>query len=474
MLFSKVYQIDISKGVDWFDPILDYDTKLFIDPFLVEKSNHASFRNSHETIRNYFNNIFELAATTSRDKQSLKYKMLVRLNTYPEVKELCLGYASDSTKGSGSGSGFAESIVGAILDSIDRGIVSIPHFEELGIFNKGIGADRVSDITANLIKIDLIKYTQTICSHYKIPLQKYSIRVFNVKYNKWEYQVFDLPSNTYYSNQAVILIPLSFINDIPNINVNDFYDYCTNEYNENLRLELNTNILSNINKEKIIAIAKKHRKWVENYLHYKEQISNPRSYDIKNDPKGYYLWALYTNEYVSINPIKLIANDSASFFNSIRSLVEQFQSFIELNGGHKLLWNGNKSKSEEASQLLFYGIGKTYCKHNNIDITREAEMGRGPVDFKFSSGYKNRILLEVKLAKNAKFWHGLEKQFIYYLQASDVKEGFFMVICYNKKDFNKVEYIDNNIEVLNKKYGMNLAAIIIDASLEKPSASNIN
>src|SRR4051812_12447665 len=101
MLFSQQYGIDTSKGVDWFDSILDYDTKLFIDPYLVEKKKHKSFINSYGIIISFFDQVFEIAATSTKNKASLKYKILTKLNSFPEVKELCLGYASDSTKGSG-------------------------------------------------------------------------------------------------------------------------------------------------------------------------------------------------------------------------------------------------------------------------------------------------------------------------------------------------------------------------------------
>lgn len=35
MLFSELYSVIKSQDEIWFDPILDVDTKLFIDPFLL-------------------------------------------------------------------------------------------------------------------------------------------------------------------------------------------------------------------------------------------------------------------------------------------------------------------------------------------------------------------------------------------------------------------------------------------------------
>lgn len=140
-----------------------------------------------------------------------------------------------------------------------------------------------------------------------------------------------------------------------------------------------------------------------------------------------------------------------------------------------MLWDekGNKPKSEEASQLIFTGIVKHYCKANNIDLNREVNLGRGSVDFKFSSGYQNRALIEVKLAKNSKFWNGLEKQLIKYLEVEDIKKGYFLVICYNDDDINKVSGIQNVASEVGKRKNVDLNVYVIDASYDKPSASKL-
>ncbi len=38
-------------------------------------------------------------------------------------------------------------------------------------------------------------------------------------------------------------------------------------------------------------------------------------------------------------------------------------------------------------------------KQNDVDISPETNMGGGPVDFKFSTGYKNRILVKLELSQ---------------------------------------------------------------------------
>jgi hypothetical protein len=89
-----------------------------------------------------------------------------------------------------------------------------------------------------------------------------------------------------------------------------------------------------------------------------------------------------------------------------------------------------RAKKEEASQKLFYGIADAYCSANNlnIDISREPNAGRGPVDFKFSKGYHERILVEVKLTRNKNLLHGFETQIEEYKKAEKTQYGIYLVI----------------------------------------------
>jgi hypothetical protein len=53
------------------------------------------------------------------------------------------------------------------------------------------------------------------------------------------------------------------------------------------------------------------------------------------------------------------------------------------------------------------------------DVTREANDGRGPVDFKVSRGSKDKTLVEFKLAKNSQLQKNLQHQAEIYQKASD-------------------------------------------------------
>src|SRR5262245_6908337 len=56
-------------------------------------------------------------------------------------------------------------------------------------------------------------------------------------------------------------------------------------------------------------------------------------------------------------------------------------------------------------------------------------MGGGPIDFKFSSGYQARVLVEMKRSSGSVV-HGYEKQLEFYKTASQTDFAVFVVIKY--------------------------------------------
>ncbi|PIF59507.1 hypothetical protein [Flavobacterium sp. 2] len=476
MIFSKIFGIEINSDDDWFDPILAMDTKLFIDPFLIFDSNHPFFRNTHQKTIAFFDHAFLLASKSRQSKLDLRYRQLLNTIKFPEVEEICLGYASRGTGGSGSGGGFSKIIVGSIYESIRLGIKGFDRFEEIGLFNEGFGCDRISDMTATLLKEELILYTQSVVNRHSIPTEEIMVKQakYNSHFNRWEDNRISLPINPF-TGKGIILVPKNFLRELPTISSEEFWDYSWSNLNEELRDQYSIEVKSGIKKSEIIQIARQNPEWVHNYKKNKEN-NGSEPYDIENDPKGYYRWAITTEEYVSSHGHNfIIAKNQIQFDEFVKEVIEQFEQFIENNSGYKLLWDekGSKSKSEEASQLIFTGIVKHYCKANNIDLSREVNLGRGPVDFKFSSGYQNRALIEVKLARNSTFWNGLQKQLIKYLQVEDIKKGVFIVICYNDNDLAKIKDIEKIASKVEKTNKIKLSIVIIDASWGKLSASKL-
>lgn len=458
------------KYEECFDPILVADTELFIDPFSVFDEKDGVFEDSFNKIIRFFNEGFKLAAKCS-NKQGIYYKKLESMMTFPEVNEIGLGYSS-SNAGAGASKRFRDQIINSIYDSIGRGLKNFRHFEEIGIFEKGIGCDRISDITCNILKEEIILYTQDICRKHNIPLTTVKMKKirFDFTHLRWVDGVVDLPYNNV-KNRGVLLIPQRFLNDLPTINPDGFKDYIWDNKNETLRNDLNFSIKADIDKEAIMDIAKRYPQWVKEYEEIKEKQSyNP--YDLSKDKKGVYGWASdEVQEYIKNHLFQF--SDSESFSECIFGICDSFKKFIENEKGYTLLWNDdtNKAKPESALQTLMYGFTKSYGILLNIDITRESNSGSGPVDFKYSQGYHKRVLIETKLVSNSKYWNGLTKQLPKYMLAEGIEKGIFILVAFTTDEFNKANELKSKVSLLDLPY--EISVIIIDATTEKPSASKL-
>ena len=160
MLFSDAFGINKTAEDDWFDPILDTDTKLFVDPFLIFQEQADEWSGAHDQLIGHFDKCFHLIAEGNRKPASLPYQKALALLTFPEPREFCLGYTETGTRGSGGGPTYARLIAAAMEAAIQRGLQDLRHFEELGILNEGIGPDRISDVTCNVLRARFMRMSR--------------------------------------------------------------------------------------------------------------------------------------------------------------------------------------------------------------------------------------------------------------------------------------------------------------------------
>lgn len=283
-----------------------------------------------------------------------------------------------------------------------------------------------------------------------------------------------MPVNPYKGNSPVILVPKDFLNMLPEINSDDFIN--TIDLAERMRNDFNYEIDKNLDKEKIAEIAIEHYDLVKEYIDIVEKREACTFGELMKRTLRY-AWYDLSKEIVTLNKFVFgdVDNDT-SFFDKIFGFTQYYKDFVELRSGYKLLWNESKTspRSEEDVQILFKGILDEHCRANNIDFTREVNQGMGPVDFRFSSGYTNRVLLEAKLAKNSKFWNGLKKQLPKYMKIDSCKLGIFLVIAFTDKDIKRVNDIQDIARETEEYYNITIKTVVVDARIDnKESASKL-
>ncbi|WP_159103034.1 hypothetical protein [Streptomyces sp. FR-008] len=428
MYFSERFQLKYKPEFDWFDPILENDTLLFVDPFLVFSDKDEDWRQAYGEMMSYFQSAFTLLASSKLNPQHQYYRRTLSLMEFPEPREFRLGFASKGAAGAGSGPGLARKVVEAMTQAVRRGIKDIEHFEELGILVSGINRDLISDITCNLLKPRLIKYTQDVCRDHDVPMELRQIRhsFYDDMRTRWMDSEHLVPVDPE-TNRPILLVPKRFLRELPTLSSNSWGDFL----DTSLRDDLNIKISRGMKKEEIVEIARKHpevlREWISSW-----QESGSSPYDVDADPMLHIGWQRIAREATEQNPLRVpeISNgeDLLAFAHAA---IERFRDWVEKKGGWRVFWRDLKDLKtvpESNMQLLFLGVLDHYCAQAGVILDREVETGRGPVDFAFTSAGNVRVLLEMKKLTHGEFWHGLRTQTPIYMDSQGVDHAIFLTV----------------------------------------------
>ncbi len=166
--FSEYFEISESvlteAGV--LNPTLNIDTKLFIDPLLVPHSRHPEISGTaRDTYVHHFSQVVRLLSVSSR-QDDVAWRNARRLMEFPEIKWTCLGYGANSVSGSGSGVFITNGIMSTAKEIVDLGVQDPDLFVALGVFEEGIGPDRISDMTTNVIFPGLLEFNRPLFDNY--------------------------------------------------------------------------------------------------------------------------------------------------------------------------------------------------------------------------------------------------------------------------------------------------------------------
>ncbi|ECR6927606.1 hypothetical protein F2A93_22820, partial [Salmonella enterica] len=197
-------------------------------------------------------------------------------------------------------------------------------------------------------------------------------------------------------------------------------------------------------------------------------------YDFKADRNGELFWLRLASSIDKKYPFNLSGYNKKLTLDDVEHLVSdilnQFKDLIENKGLWKEMWaDDKKPRKEKAAQRLLFAVAYSYCKANNLDISPEADSGNGPVDFKLSQGFEQKVLVEVKLSSNGKLLHGYEKQLEIYKKGDDTERAFFVIvdIGYIGDKYQKVQ----QARIAAEKEGKKVSKIIHIDAQQKDSAS---
>jgi len=479
--FSDYFNVTPKQLNDYgaFNVSLINDLPLFIDPFLLFNSTKPEYKKQHERIIQYL--------AFLRDKSTahiVSSGLLHAWYRFPEVKQNWFGFSRVGNKGLGLRDDFGNSLhknLAAIFpDFGDEKITQGSHLEKLCLIKDGVGKDKISDFTTNLIKEYLLEYTQNFAIKYISKNLREKIIVDKVKFNfateTWERGTFDLP---FYIEDYVLLTPKDILTkDELWINKDDLYnDYSNIPFaipNNQLRAEIDNYFRSVLPRRPkaqdyrtaISMVINKYPVILDYYILYKEKDGN-RAVSVSSQRV-----ALAEQQYVQqIKELSELLRKRSGFYQSEGHTYEDsltrvnfLKDVIENKDGYKLFYIKGEPIEREVDLQILYRL--TWFATES-DVNREVNNGRGPVDFKISKGSKNATIVEFKLASNTQLERNLQKQVEIYQKASDAQSAIKVIIYFTLPEFFRVKRILKRLKLENDPN-----VILIDARKDnKPSAS---
>lgn len=478
------------------NPTYEQDVPLFIDPLLLKNSSNILIsEKARNTYEEFFKSILSLGKIYVEAKGDTREKIRKKIVTKLQFKEqpgTGLGYSEFGVSGRGIGKKKALDIAEPVLKLFDDGYVfnNKNIFQVVFLLEDGIGPDLISDMTASIIKEELAEFTQEISKEWNITTQSYTV-------GKKKYL---LPPHPKSHHNYILFLPndildtLSVFRDFDGV-IEGFSENAK-ETNESIRLKVSEDI-EKILQDAIIAanmanpddtnkaqnnarqIYKKQTKaYIYNNLNaidaFVDYFDEGDFSKINRDFSNKIHVILEKTEPFLKEIEKIKVNQCKSIEDTTENLINDFANFVSFNNNIKraLLWKDEKSANEKTWQAIFQIFINEMLKKNNIDITPEYETGMGPVDFKFSQGEKQKILIEIKLSSNKRYSQGFSNQLEIYKKATTGVIGAYFIFINNTNEKRFEKQTEKLIELKNQ-YKLASKIVLIDGLIH-PSASKDN
>lgn len=164
------------------------------------------------------------------------------------------------------------------------------------------------------------------------------------------------------------------------------------------------------------------------------------------------------------------------FLQWVGTLADRFQHAVEHSDLWRVLWDDKlaKPRSELIVHASAAAMWNSLCALADVDMSREPDAGRGPVDFKFSAGWHRRALIEVKLLSSSKLFQGADAQLPEYLASEQVSCAYYVCVGFTDRDLRpeRLALVRATCAAYEARSGCAVVPRFIDAR-PKPSASRL-
>lgn len=225
--------------LDFVDVPIQRDLPLFVDPFTFTTQDDDWSLRCNEAVLSFF----EAALACVRSGDDRRGRLL--LDNLREPNETHLGLSSGRPQGRGVSGKQAFDLYEHLKKSraAQKGVLS--ELADCDLFVEGIGADKISDITTNIIRQELILYTQDQCRLHGIPLRKdvASGRLWDQTRKEWTDKYVELPVIL---GKRLLLVPKASVRWSLAFSPQGYYRHFVLEYLQAEHLEQSTALVETL------------------------------------------------------------------------------------------------------------------------------------------------------------------------------------------------------------------------------------
>src|ERR1700732_350563 len=219
MRFSKFFGLNKGQALlDFVDVDTEHDLRLFIDPYAIQTKENEFNLACTDQIKTYFDEVLE---SLRKEKDGRAQQLTSYLS---EPQETFLGFSKEKPRGRGVGRMQADQILAALRRSRAFQTGLLADLAETELFIEGIGPDKISDLTTNVIRGSLIEYTQNQCYLHGIEMNEGipSNQIWHAGRREWQQGYVALPV---VDSKPVILVPKYLVRWRLSLNSQEFYNH---------------------------------------------------------------------------------------------------------------------------------------------------------------------------------------------------------------------------------------------------------
>ncbi|HVS27128.1 MAG TPA: hypothetical protein VHE58_07520 [Burkholderiales bacterium] len=234
--FSQHFGLDKSQGeLDFVDVPLNRDIALFVDPFAISQRPDRWSQDSHAHLLAFFQKVVDSIRSNRSDEAR---NLLAHLR---EPNETRFGLSRGRPQGAGIGPNQADRLFQALRESnaVKTGFLS--SLEECELMIEGIGWDKISDLTTNVVRGRLAEYTFDQCQLHGVPVRDVALGAcFSLSAQDWVNEYLQLPV---VGGKPILLVPKAIARFEPSYDHQHYYRHFALEFLQAQHLAAGSNLV---------------------------------------------------------------------------------------------------------------------------------------------------------------------------------------------------------------------------------------